>query len=81
MNVYLQPLFGSMKMTVEEFFQHFVEELKENEDWQYHELDGVPVYQLDVRNDERKLSEIAVVLIKQVYAAAIGQVGVDSFEL
>lgn len=36
MNVYLQPLFGSMKMTVEEFFQHFVEELKENEDLRYY---------------------------------------------
>ncbi len=35
-NVYLQALFGSMKMTVEQFFEHFIEELKENEDLHYY---------------------------------------------
>jgi len=35
-SVYLHPLFLSMNMTVEQFFDHFIEELKQNEDLHYY---------------------------------------------
>lgn len=55
--------------------------LDDNENWQFHEIDGVPTYQLDVQSDETSLGEVSIKLIEKIFLAQIGQVQVDSFEV
>lgn len=53
--------------------------LNHDHDWQYYEIGGVPTYQLEIGDDERKLGEVSIMLIKEVFLVPISQVKVDSF--
>ncbi|MEO0686029.1 MAG: DUF2199 domain-containing protein [Cyanobacteria bacterium J06649_11] len=62
-------------------YYELLRHLDDNKNWQFHEIDGVPTYQLDVQNDETRLGELSVKLIEEVFLAQIGQIQVDSFEV
>ncbi|WP_367391478.1 DUF2199 domain-containing protein [Lewinella sp. LCG006] len=56
-------------------------EIAEGSDWLFHEIDGVPTYQIDLHEEEEKLQQIAVELLKKVYLMEESQIEIDSFEV
>lgn len=50
-------------------------------DKNFHEVDGVPIYQMYTGEDHQKLCEVSVYLIEAVFLNDPAQVAIDSFEI
>lgn len=74
----------SAKWVMDEASMELLERFKEiagGSDWLFHEIDGVPTYQIDLHEQEEKLQQIAVELLKKVYLMEESQIEIDSFEV
>jgi hypothetical protein len=49
--------------------------------FKYYELDGIPVYQIDLGIDKKRVGELVNFLIEDVYEQDIETIDIDSFEL
>jgi hypothetical protein len=54
-------------------------EIAEGRDWIFYEIDGVPTYQIDLREEEEKLQQVAAKLFETVFLMDENQIAIDSF--
>jgi hypothetical protein len=50
-------------------------------EFEYHYLDGIPTYQIDLGNDKEGLEELVIKLLVDIYEQEIEKIEVESFEL